>query len=203
MSGEILKKQRVSQPVLWPSAKQLSGTRQSEAAKGELEIAERLEQARREGFATGIADANHEAEQQLLPAITKVAAAIAELARSRSTLREHATDDVVQLAIGMASHVVHREISVDPDVLKGLLKAAFSKLQAREAARASVHPQLEPLVRRCLNDKGGSGSLILSPDHSLKPGELVFEFEQQLDASVEADLSEIANGLSDQLEETA
>ena len=202
MPGEILKGHS-SQPVLWPSAKQTAGTKPSDTARAELERTTRLEQARRDGFAAGIAAANQEADRTLSPAIEKVGIAIAEAARSRNTLREQATDDVVQLAIAIASHVVHHEVAVDPDVLKGLLKAAFSKLQAQEIARARAHPQFEPRLRRCLNDNRCPENLILLSDHGMKPGELVFEFDQKLDASAEADLSEIENGLSDKLEETA
>ena len=203
MPGEILKEQYSDfRPVLWRTAKQLAGTRpQNDSPPPELVIASRLEQARREGFASGVACAQQEAEQELLPAVQKVAQAVAELARLRDAVRDHATNDLVKLAIAIAARVIHRPVAVEADVLAGLLKAAFSKLQAREIARARVHPEFEPVLRRCLDQNGAPGNLSLLTDRSVKAGALVFEFDEKLDASMEADLSEIERGLSDKLSE--
>lgn len=202
MPGEILKEHYSDfRPVLWRTAKQLAGTRpNNDTPPTELVIAARLEQARREGFASGVASAQQEAEQELLPAVQKVAQAAAELARARDAVRDHATNDLVKLAIAITARVLHRQVAVDPDVLAGLLKAAFSKLQAREIARARVHPEFEPLLRRCLEQNGAPGNLVLSADRSVKAGALLFEFDEKLDASTEADLSEIERGLSDKLD---
>ncbi len=201
MPGEVLRKHdSATQPVLWRSAKQLTGaSRASEASQRESETAKRSEQARRDGFASGVAAANQEADQELLPAIQKVAGAIAELSRCRENIREHATNDVVQLAIAIASRVVCRDVAVDPDILAGLLRAAFSKLQSREISRARVHVGLETTLRRCLDQNKAAGNLLLLPDRSLKPGQVVFDCDVKLDASVEADLSEIERGMSDRL----
>jgi flagellar assembly protein FliH len=201
MPGEILKEQYSDfRPVLWRTAKQLAGTRpQNDGPPNELVIASRLEQARREGFASGVASSQQEAEQELLPAVQEVAQAVAELACVREVVRDHATNDLVKLAIAIAARVIHRQVAVEPDVLAGLLKAAFSKLQAREIARARVHPEFEPALRRCLDQNGAPANLCLSADRSVKAGALVFEFDEKLDASLEADLSEIERGLSDKL----
>lgn len=203
MPGEILKEHHSDfRPVLWRSAQQLAGTRQqNDSGPSELEIASRLEQARQDGFASGLASAQQEAEQELLPAVQKVADAAAELARLRDTIRDQATNDIVRLAIAIASRVIHRPVAVEPDVLAGLLKATFSKLQAREIAHARVHPEFEPMLRRCLDPNRAPGNLSLLADRSVKAGALVLELDEQPDASVEADLSEIEHGLSDKLGE--
>lgn len=201
MAGEILREDRSDpQPVRWRSAKQLIDTRGPGArTEAEAEIASRMEQARRDGYANGVAAARHQAEQELLPAIQKEAGAVVELARLRDRIREQATADIVQLAIAMASRVVHREIAVDLDVLAGLLRAAFSKLQATEIARVRVHPEFEPILRRCLEQKGAAGNLLLVTDRGIKPGAVEFELDVKGDVSAEADLSEIERGLSDKI----
>jgi len=166
----------------------------------ERELAQRLEQARREGFAEGAAAGRQEAEQQILPAVDNIARTLLELARMRETLREEATLDLVRLAISIAARVIHREVVLDPDALAGLVRAAFSKLQSREVSRARVHPALERLLRKCLEQSGSPNELTVVVDSSLNPGELVFETSQGvLDASVETQLSEIERGLIDKL----
>jgi flagellar biosynthesis/type III secretory pathway protein FliH len=81
-----------------------------------------------------------------------------------------------------------------------LVKAAFSKLQSREISRVRMHPGLETLVRKCLEQAGSPKSLVLSADPALNPGELFFDTSQGLlDASVDTQLREIERGLIDKL----
>ena len=164
------------------------------------ETAKQLEQARREAFDQGAAAGRKDAEQQILPAFEKMAANLAELARLRETLRETTLQDLVRLATMIAARIVHREVVIDPDALAGLVKASFLKLQSREISRVRMHPGLEPLVRKCLEQCGSPKNLILSADPALNPGELFFDTSQGLlDASVDTQLREIERGLIDKL----
>jgi len=172
-----------------------------EGVNAELEIVRRIEQARQEGFAQGLAAGRHETEQQFLPAIQNLARTLDELARLRQTMREESAQDLVRLATSIAARVIHREVSIDPDALAGLVQAAFIKLQSREISRARVHPSLENLLRRCLEQPGAPKHLVLSVDSALAPGEVIFETSQGvLDASVETQLREIERGLIDKLD---
>jgi len=63
-----------------------------------------------------------------------------------------------------------------------------------------MHPGLEALVRKCLEQCAPGKDLVLSPDPALNPGELFFETSQGLlDASVDTQLREIERGLIDKL----
>ena len=201
MPSEILREHASdSQPVLWRCVRPVAAaTQKITADQREFRIAQELEQARRDGFARGVASANQEADQELTPAIQKLAQAVAELAQLRECLRESAIQDLVQLAIAIASRVIQRQVAVEPDVLAGLLGASFSKLQAREVSRARIHPGFEGGLRRCLDQLPQECNLVLLPDQSIKPGELVFEFARTGDSPMEADFSEIERGLSDKL----
>ena len=160
-----------------------------------------LEQARREGFGAGVAAGRREAEEQIRPAMDGLARNLAELARLREVIREEATHDLVRLAVSIAARVIHREVSLDPDALTGLVKAAFQKLQSREINRVRMHPGLEPLVRKSLEQGGSPRDLVLLPDPALNPGEMFLETPQGiLDASVDTQLREIERGLIDRLE---
>jgi flagellar assembly protein FliH len=97
--------------------------------------------------------------------------------------------------------VIHRELAVDPDALAGLVRAAFLKLQSREINRVRMHPALEGMVRKTLEQSGSPKNLVLAADPSMKPSEVFFETSQGiLDASVETQLREIERGLFDKLE---
>jgi flagellar assembly protein FliH len=203
MSCEILPRRETPSVVtaLWPivePAREQRGT-PSEPNDAERE-AQVLEQARREGFAAGVAAGRREAEDQIRPAMDGLATSLVELARARDEIREEATHDLVRLAVSIAARIIHREVSLDPDALIGLVKTAFLKLQSREIQRVRMHPSLESLVRKSLEQCGSPKNLVLTPDSGLKPGELLLETSQGiLDASVGTQLGEIERGLIDRL----
>jgi flagellar assembly protein FliH len=202
MSSEILGGNPGSvAPVLWRTVNARSENKPKENhSEAEREAALRLDQARREGFAEGVAAGRHETEQRFLPAVENLARTLAELARTRETLRDEATLDLVRLATTIAARVIHREVAIDPDALAGLVKAAFTKVQSREISRVRMHPTLEGLVRKYLEQSGSSENLVLVPDTSLNPGEIFFETAQGvLDASVDTQLAEIERGMIDKL----
>lgn len=202
MSSEILPGGEQPSAALWRVVDPPVDARGASVARKNADReAQGLEQARREGFAAGVAAGRRESEEQIRPAMDRLAKNLAELARLRDVIREEATHDLVRLAVSIAARVMHREASLDPDALTGLVKTAFLKLQAREVQRVRMHPGLEPLVRKSLEQCALPQNLILVPDAALKPGELFFETSQGiLDASVDTQLREIERGLIDRLE---
>jgi flagellar assembly protein FliH len=156
-----------------------------------------IEQIRQEAFAAGV----RQAEQQILPALDGLARTIAELSGMRQAIREETVTDLVKLATTIAARVIHREIAIDPDALAGLVQAAFQKLQSREIHRVRMHPGLEPMLVKCLQQLGAPKNVVIAADPTMHPGELVFETSQgALDTSVDTVLGEIERGLIDKLE---
>jgi len=203
MSSEILFGDPASVvPVFWRTVVPVGDDKAKDGRpEAEREAALRLDQARREGFAEGITAGRHETEQRLLPAVENLARTLADLARTRELIREEATQDLVRLATTIAGRVIHREVVIDPDALAGLVRAAFLKVQSREISRVRMHPALEALVRKYLEQAGASENLVLVTDTSLNPGEVFFETAQGiLDASVDTQLREIERGLIDRLQ---
>jgi len=187
-------------PMLWRMVASVDRRRNSHA-DAERDAARKLDQARREGYAEGLAAGRQQAEEQFRPAVQGLAETLDSLARLRENVREETLQDLVHLATSIAARVIHREVAVDPDALAGLIQAAFSKLQSREINRVRMHPTLEGLVRKLLEQAGAPKNLVLLPDANLKPAEVFFETSQGiLDASVETQLREIERGLIDRLE---
>jgi flagellar assembly protein FliH len=188
-------------PVLWRTVSSAADSRRNSHADAEREAARKLDQARREAYAEGLAAGRQQSEEQFRPAAQGLADTLASLARLRESVREETIQDLVRLAISIAARVIHREVAVDPDALAGLIQAAFTKLQSREINRVRMHPTLEVLVRKLLEQAGAPKNMVLTPDPSLKPAEVFFETSQGiLDASVETQLREIERGLIDKLE---
>jgi flagellar assembly protein FliH len=188
-------------PVLWRTVPSASDPRRNSHGDAEREAVRKLDQARREAYAEGLAAGRQQSEEQFRPAAQGLADTLASLARLRESVREETIQDLVHLAISIAARVIHREVAVDPDALAGLIQAAFTKLQSREINRVRMHPTLEVLVRKLLEQSGAPKNMVLTPDPSLKPAEVFFETSQGiLDASVETQLREIERGLIDKLE---
>jgi flagellar assembly protein FliH len=188
-------------PMLWPTVAPATDSRRNSHADAEREAARKLDQARREAYAEGLAAGRQQAEEQFRPAVQGLAETLDTLARLRENIREESIQDLVHLAVSIAARVIHREVAVDPDALAGLIQAAFSKLQSREINRVRMHPSLEALVRKLLEQAGAPKNLVLVADPNLKPAEVFFETSQGvLDASVETQLREIERGLIDKLE---
>jgi flagellar assembly protein FliH len=202
LGGEPLGGEQVSfTPVLWRVVASVGDPRRNSHADGEREAARKLDQLRRDGYAEGLAAGRQQAEEQFRPAVQGLAEALDSLGRLRANIREETIQDLVHLATSIAARVIHREVAVDPDALAGLIQAAFSKLQSREINRVRMHPTLEGLVRKLLEQAGAPKNLVLLPDPSLKSAEVFFETAQGiLDASVETQLREIERGLIDKLE---
>lgn len=192
-------------PMLWRTVATVADPRRNShannQAEAERESARKLDQARREAYAEGLAAGRQQAEEQFRPAAQGLAQTLTALARLREDMREETIQDLVHLAISVAARVVHREISLDPDALAGLIQAAFLKVQSREINRVRMHPTLEALVRKVLDQAGAPKSLVILADPALKPADVFFETTQGiLDASVETQLREIERGLADRLE---
>ena len=201
--GEILagEQPQAATPVSWRTVALSTDPRRNSRHEAERDAARKLDQSRREAYAEGLAAGRLQAEEQVRPAVQGLAETLDSLARLRENIRDETIQDLVHLAVSVAARVIHREVAVDPDALGGLVQAALSKVQSREINRVRMHPTLEALVRKVLEQSGAPKNLVVMPDPSLKPAEVFFETSQGiLDASVETQLREIERGLIDKLE---
>jgi flagellar assembly protein FliH len=143
----------------------------------------------------------NQAAAQLQPTLDRLSAVLSSLVELRARLRRESEADLVRLAIAIAQRILHRELTVDPGAVQGLIKAALDKLQTREIARIRVHPDQEKIVRACVERAASSRKVEFLPDAGLKPWDILFETEGgSLDASINAQLSEIERGFADRLE---
>ena len=176
-----------------------SGTgAKSQFESPEEELQASLEAARREGRAEAEAEATRQAGQALEPVIASLRAVIDELAGQRRRLRAEAEEDTVKLAVAIARRVLHRELATDPEAMLGLVKAAFSKLNARETQRLRVSPEDAAALEENRARLAFPPGLEIARDSSLHPGSAVFETARgELDASVDTQFAEIERGLTD------
>lgn len=195
-----------ARPIAWPTAGEWRTTDRTAAraqpaadtAEGAPPGADSLGDARQAGFREGEAAGRAAAQNEIRPLVERFTRSIDELAALRPLLREQAERDLVRLAVAIARRVIRRELTIDPQAVTGLVKAALEQLSAGERIRVRVHPADEAAVRSCLAAAGRETSVEVAGDAALERGSAILETDRgNLDASAETQLAEIERGLTD------
>jgi flagellar assembly protein FliH len=162
---------------------------------------ERIErEAYQRGFSEGKGAGREQAAAEVQPVLDRLARSLAELSSLRSGIRKDAEGDLLKLSISVARRVLHRELTLDPESLEGLIRIALEKLASRDLCRVRVHPDQQPAIRASLDRFSNSHKVELVADPSLQCGDVLFETAHgTLDASIEAQLREIERGFADRL----
>jgi flagellar assembly protein FliH len=151
------------------------------------------------GFSEGRTVGHDQAAAELQPVMDRLSRSLADLASIRSRVRKAAESDLLKLAIAVARRVLHRELTLDPGSIEGLIRVALEKLESRELCRVRVHPDQEPVIRTLLA-RFSAAPVELIPDPALQCGDVLFETAHgTLDGSIEAQLQEIERGFADRL----
>jgi flagellar assembly protein FliH len=128
----------------------------------------------------------------------QLARTIEELTGLRARFRHEAEQDVVALALAIARRILHRELTVDPEALLGLVKAGFEKMEMREVHRVRVSREDALLVRQYLEKIGSPHHVEVIADPGLGRGAAILDSSRGiLDASIETQLAEIERGFAD------
>ena len=160
----------------------------------EQEAVQRAQQAFHDGEAAGV----QKASARFQPAAEKMARMLEELASFKPRLRREAERDLVGLSLAVARRILRRELTVDPEAITGIVKAALDRIDLRELIRIRVHPSDVELLSRWALDARLPQGLEIAGDAALEPGAVVLESARgQFDASVDTQLKEIERGFAD------
>jgi flagellar assembly protein FliH len=156
-------------------------------------------EAYQRGFSEGRNLGHEQAVAEMAPMMERLSRSLADLATVRSHVRKTAESDLLKLAIAVARRVIHRELTLDPGSIEGLIRVALEKLESRELCRVRVHPDQEPIIRTLLA-RFSAAPVELIPDPTLQSGDVLFETAHgTLDGSIEAQLQEIERGFADRI----
>ncbi len=161
-------------------------------------IEQRLEAAERQGFEAGRAAERQSLATQGEAMQMTLARSIEELTGSRLRFRREAEQDVVALALAVARRILHRELTVAPEALLGLVKAALDKMEAREIHQVRVSREDAAMLRQFFEQMGPPHCVEVVADSSVQRGGVIIESSRGLlDASVDTQLAEIERGFAD------
>lgn len=157
-------------------------------------------QSFQDGFQQGRVEGEQGARAELAALMERLARTIADLSGTRDAFRREAEEDVVRLSLGVARRILHRELSVDPDALLGVIRVALGKFEARELHRILISPQDHAALAAALTSLKLPRQVEVISDPSLERGAALFEtVKGTLDASVDTQLDEIERGFLDVL----
>lgn len=158
----------------------------------------KIRSAYQQGLQEGQAAARKEMTAQIEAMNIRMARTIEEFSGLRQRFRHEAEEDVVSLALAVARRVLHRELTMAPDALLGIVKAALEKIEAREVHRVRIRPEDAAMVKQFLEKMGLPQRVDVIADPGLERGAAILDSGRgALDASVETQLSEIERGLAD------
>jgi flagellar assembly protein FliH len=162
------------------------------------EIEAREKRARQQGQQEGEAAAAQKAGQQVQQAMQRIARSVEETLAQRLRMRQQMEEDLVHLAVAVARRILRRELTVDPEALLGIVKAALSRMDLRELVRLRVSPADARLLEQHLAALNLPSRVEIAPDPALECGSVILETTRgSLDSSVETQLEEIDRGFAD------
>jgi flagellar assembly protein FliH len=155
--------------------------------------------AEREAFAEGYAQGERAgidaAARQLDAQRARLEQTLDELSTLRDRLTRRTERQVVELALAVAGRILHREISLDRELLLVMARLALDRLGDAPAATVRLHPDDEAAVR------GGraawpGGAIEVAADPSVKPGGCVLQTDVgHVDLGIDAQLGELSAAL--------
>jgi flagellar assembly protein FliH len=165
-----------------------------------LQVEERVRQAYLKGLQEGREAARMDHETQVQPLIDNLMQVLAAFDDFCANARRQSAEDIVSLAIAIARRILHRELTLDPESVRGLVNVALDRASKQELHRVRVHSNHVELIRELVARACSNQNIEVVADPAFRSGDLIFETERGgLDASIDSQLEEIRRGLADRL----
>jgi flagellar assembly protein FliH len=164
------------------------------------EIDRLLDAARDEAVAETTKRLAKEYEAKLEANTAKIRETVEQFKAERKSYFSRVEAEVVQLALAIASKVLHREAQVDPMLVAALVRVAVDKLHDGSNVSVRVSPaQAEKWTAYLANPLNGSTIAVIEDTH-LGPDDCILETDLgSANFSIDAQMKEIEQGFFDLL----
>ncbi len=168
------------------------------AARAEAAAAEAVAQAREEGFATGLADA----EAHLAPARSALAEAVRAFEQKVDDAAAEIEHRAVELALALAEKILHTAVAADPALVASVVTGALRRVVHRDGVVLDVNPADVEIVRaatdRISSELGALPRLEVAGERRVARGGCVVRTpDGEIDARLETQLERAAALLLD------
>ncbi len=148
-----------------------------------------------QGYSQGERAGIEVAARQLQAVHQRLGQTLDQLQTLREELTYRTERQVVELALAMAARILHREVSLDRELLLVMARIALDRMGDVRAATIKLHPDDEAAARGARESWPG-GSVVVVADASIRPGGCVVQTDQgQIEIGVDAQVRELATAL--------
>jgi flagellar assembly protein FliH len=180
-------------PALEP---ELPATQGPTPAEVEAHLAALEREAFTKGYAAGERAGAEAGARRADAMLRRVAQTIESLAQLRRTIVQQTEHQVVDLALTLARRVVHRELSLDPQLVAALAHVALERLGERAPATIRLHPDDYATVLAQRGEQWEGTQVTVVPDAAVARGGCLVESDfGMIDGSVDAQFDELTRSL--------
>lgn len=167
-----------------------------ERAEQEKEPPHDCSQLQQDAHAAGRTQGRAEVQGPADAEIQRALGMVAQVEQLRIQSAKQSESDIVELALAMARKVIHREASLDPDIVVAQVREIISSIAEKGLIRVLVHPgDVEYLLTFRQSFVGADGTpvqLSIEPDETIQPGGCIIESSQYfINATIEKQLEAI------------
>jgi flagellar assembly protein FliH len=162
--------------------------------------AERLAALEREAFVKGYAQGERSgaeaAARQGDAMLRRLSDTIGEVAALRADLLHRSERDLVRVALLIAERVLHREVSLDRELILAMAHIAIDRLGNRASATIRLHPSDHAALMAVPRSQPFTGAVEIVADPSVSRGGCLVQSDFGLiDLGVEAQLKEVSRAM--------
>ncbi|MBF0554965.1 MAG: hypothetical protein HQK96_10490 [Nitrospirae bacterium] len=103
--------------------------------------------AHEQGFQAGLVEGNKSFEEKAVMLIGQLSGMIAQLGELRERQMREAEPQLLALAITIAKKALYSELSINPEILTGLVKEGINRLEKMGQITIKIHPSLHELFQ--------------------------------------------------------
>jgi flagellar assembly protein FliH len=168
---------------------------------GSDNIDHRIAEAHAQGVREGMMQAQQTLGKQLETERATIATTVQGFEKQMNAYYAKVEVELVHLALGIATKILHREAQVDRMVVAGLVKVALEKLQQGTHVTVHVRPeQVSPWIQYFQDNMAGRIHIEVKADPSLAANNCILETELgTTELGIETQLKEIEKGFFDLL----
>lgn len=168
----------------------------ADAAVGQSQLAELEREAFAKGFAQGEKAGQEAASQRAEAMVRRLTETLQELTQLRAQMIHQTERQMVELSLAVARRVVHREVSLDADLLIAMARVALERLGDAAQITVRLNPEDHQLAGAGRTSELTASNVSVVPDGRIPRGGCRVESEMGiLDAGIDAQIQEIAQAL--------
>ncbi|OGP73828.1 MAG: hypothetical protein A2Y80_01625 [Deltaproteobacteria bacterium RBG_13_58_19] len=142
---------------------------------GAEERAQHIEhQAYEQGFLQGQKDGQELGKRGLEEVAQRLAQLVVAAEEEKEKLYRRREAELLELVLIVSKNLVDRELSLNPEAIRGIIEKGFRHVAARENLKLLIHPQDYETLRQTPLESWPSG-VEMVPDGTITPGGVRFE----------------------------